>query len=178
MWIISFLPMADDYVKLSQVNILQYGLIKAEIIDIRESNGLFYTFDAKNLITDTLIVYDRFVRLKDAPFIWTHFLFTIHPDTLANMISINRGHKNWLSETINLQTNWALRERLELQKADNEFLYDIYDALNDSKRNIYYIHIRRVALLKLKNRLDKIDKEMFWKGELPPNLPLWFFNPI
>ena len=54
-------------------------------------------------------------------------------------------------------------------------LYVVWDALRDAKCDYYFIHIRRQALLKLR---EKIGAEAFAAGQMPPYVPMWRFSEV
>jgi hypothetical protein len=54
-----------------------------------------------------------------------------------------------------------------------EHLHTIYDLVDDSVRPQYSLYQRRLALFKIKKLIGEED---FYKGKLPPNIPIWRFS--
>lgn len=175
-WLFWRVPGVEEYYELRKLNLIQYGLVKAEILDIRECNRIFKNFAMKDTLEDILIIYGRFVELRYAPRIWTHLIFTHHPDDLYQMKMANTSYQRHLDNLLEMQTNQNLADKIRMVKADTKYLYDIYDNLCDSKRSAYLIYQRRKNLLLLMQKLEALEEGSFLKGKLPYHLPLWEFT--
>lgn len=175
-WILFKVPGVEEYCELRKINLIQYGLVKAEMLDIRECNRIFKNFGLKDTLEDILIIYGRFVELRNAPRVWTHLLFPLHPDDPYSMRMANTSYQRHLDNLLEIQTNQNLADRIRLVKAETKYLYDIYDNLSDAKNPAYLIYQRRKNLLLLMQKLEGLEEGSFLKGKLPYHLPLWEFT--
>jgi hypothetical protein len=90
--------------------------------------------------------------------------------TVGELILANRNYKSEITDRLVLAP--IHKEELESVIAETEQLFKIWDALRDAHSEHYGITYRRQALHTLR---DLIGAEAFYRGQLPPALPVWRF---
>lgn len=141
-----------------------------ELMDARESN--FLVRKQEEFLADLTILRERATSLRYAPAIAEHERFNISRDASGEFILFNRGYKRHLEDLIALYPD---RAGISSAIEETDRLYRSWDILRDSKTTYYYTHVRRQALLKLK---EIIGAEMFSKGQMPPHVPYWRFSEV
>ena len=66
-------------------------------------------------------------------------------------------------------------DELRIALNETDHLYQVWDSVRDARCNYYYVTVRRQALKTLR---EMIGTEAFYRGELPPHVPVWRFPEI
>jgi hypothetical protein len=141
-----------------------------EILDPRESRYLLARKD--DFKSDINLLRQRFHELVDAPFLPDCMRFPPR-QVVSELLSFNRGYKEHLERCRIAGT--TPDPRFDSMLAEVDRLYQIWDAIRDSRCEYYYITVRRQALKKVR---DAIGEEAFYNGNFPPHVPLWHFKRI
>jgi hypothetical protein len=144
--------------------------IHAEVMDQRE--GGYLLASPEEFVADLALVRKRIRTLAGAPPLHDHQRF---PDrqVAREFLEFNRAYRVHL---LNRQEIEGTR-RDELAEAVHETdeLYRIWDAVRDARSDCYYVTVRRQALLLLREALGQED---YYRGVLPPHVPVWRFSRI
>lgn len=109
----------------------------------------------------------RVRELSDAPYTDAVHLFTMTRAACSEGRQINRAYGARLRAIRELYSD---AQHVATAIRVNGEIYDAYDALGDATVSFYYVHIRRRALLRLRNLLGDAD---FYAGRLPLPVPTW-----
>jgi hypothetical protein len=144
--------------------------IRLEILDPRESR--YVLARAEDFETDLKLLRRRFRNLANAPRLEECHRF---PDRamVNDLLTFNRAYRQFLTgrQPVDLVHAEELREAL----GETDRLYQIWDAVRDAQCNYYYVTIRRQALKQLRGL---VGEPAFYRGELPPHVPVWRFPEI
>lgn len=151
------------------VNQLQLIFMYLEVLDIRECR---YTLaNAKDFENDFKMIMARYADLKDAPPLNMYLAFP-NRDIATEFKVFNRKYQVHLEA---LKELYPYDGRIDAIIAENKFLYKIWDDVSDISVEYYYVHVRKQALKRLRESLDKIDSTYFYKGILPDPVPTYRF---
>jgi hypothetical protein len=89
-------------------------------------------------------------------------------DLISQYINLNRAYHKELSERLQLDQLHSEEIRAALQ--ETEQLFHIWDTVRDARCKYYYVTVRRQALQELR---ELVGAEAYYRGELPPPLPVW-----
>ncbi len=93
------------------------------------------------------------------------------PATITNFLAFNRAYKKDLCERFALDALHA--EELRDTINETERLHAAWDAMRDARCEYYFVTTRRQALATLRTL---IGPEAFYRGQLPPPVPVWRFR--
>ncbi len=141
-----------------------------EILDPRETRFTFAS--AKDFYSDLMKIRRNYQELQDAPTLADSIRF---PDraVVNELLVFNRAYRKYLEERQPIDVTNAEELRRAIREVDQ--LYQIWDAVRDSRCEYYYITVRRQALKKLRELLPAQDYQV---GRLPPHVPIWRFQQI
>lgn len=143
--------------------------LSCEILDHREIR--YVLAKPEEFVSDVAMIKIRMKALSECPNLWASCLF---PDrTIVNeLLLFNRSYRQHIENCL-----CVYPDSRDLQETRREIdqLYYIWDRTRDAQCEYYYVHIRRFALGSL---LKELGPEDFWKGNLPPHVPIWRFTPI
>jgi hypothetical protein len=149
---------------------LQSLAIQWEILDPREVR--YVLTRPEDFVSDLKLLRRRYQELADAPPLTDSYRF---PDraSVSELLAFNRSYRQQLDsrQSVELVRWWELREAV--QEVDR--LYAIWDTVRDARCDYYYVTVRRQALKRLK---DTLGQEAYYRGDLPPHIPLWRFQRI
>ena len=138
-----------------------------QILDARELGRLLN--DAKDFPQDLKVLQERMQRLYCAPLLEERGRFV--PLKLVEQLTAhNRAYRKELEDRLALDTLHA--EELRAAIAETEELFRIWDTLRDALTEHYYIDYQRQALDRLR---QQIGLAAFYRGDMPPALPIWRF---
>jgi hypothetical protein len=144
--------------------------VEWEILDVREMKNFLPR--PQDLESDLNLLRRRYQDLKDAPHISDSRRFPERA-IINEMLVFNRGFRKHLDDRQLLETDRAAFYRAAVSETDR--LYQIWDAVRDSRCELFYITSRRQALKRLRSL---IGQEAYYAGELPPHVPVWRFQEI
>lgn len=149
---------------------LQSLAVDWEILDPREVR--YVLTRPEDFAADLKLLQRRCSELSDAPRLDDSLRF---PDraVVTDLLAFNRSYRQHLDTCLSVELVhwWELREAL--QEADR--LYQVWDAVRDSRCDYYYVTVRRQALKRLR---EMIGEEAYYSGSLPPLVPIWRFQRI
>lgn len=153
---------------------LRYALIATaldmEILDPRETR--YVLARPGDMFSDIQMLRQRYQELCDAPPLSDNYRF---PNRLVvnEMLVFNRAYKKYLEERRPLeQVNLGLLRTVMLE---TDLLYQVWDEVRDARCEYYYVTVRRQALKRLRELVGEDD---YFRGRLPPYVPLWRFERI
>jgi hypothetical protein len=138
-----------------------------ELLDPRETNAFFRRPD--DFPVDVQLLRRRYRLLAEAPFCSDALRFPTR-EACCELLTFNRAYHRGLKqrqEAVGTQGN----SHLALQEAEQ--LYRIWDLVREARSDCYYVSVRRQALLALRQALGSED---YYKGQLPPHVPVWRFD--
>jgi hypothetical protein len=139
--------------------------IKLELMDPREVNYLLH--DPQNFPQDLKQLQRRFVDLSDAPAVVECERFPDR-DAAGELMAANRGYREELNQRLELDQVHADEIQQAIDEADQ--LHQVWTTVREARCGFYYVNVRRQALKQLR---DMIGEPAFYRGELPPHLPVW-----
>ena len=141
-----------------------------EILDPREAP--FFFARPEELAEDLDRLRGRFLELADAPSV--HDAERWPTRALAtDYLDFNRAYRRTLEvRQVADRPRW---QEYQTAVEETESLYQLWDTARDARCECYYVHFRRRALKRLRDRLGEDD---YAAGRLPPPVPLWRFRPI
>ncbi len=149
---------------------LQQLAVAWEILDPREVR--YVLARAEDFPGDLKLLRRRYRNLHGAPALSECQRF---PDrSMVNeLLTFNRTYRNFLTarQPVDLVHGEELRAALN----ETDQLYQIWDAVRDARCSYYYVTVRRQALKQLR---ELIGMEAFYRGQLPPHVPIWRFPEI
>jgi hypothetical protein len=149
-------------------------LLKEELIDPKEIKYIL-TLDDKldSAYFDVILLNKRYHELfaQNAPKLIEANRFLYTHKQINEILTFNRAFRQTLVNRQNIEFDRATFYRKVIAETDE--LYNIWDALRDSKAEFYYITVRRNALFNLKN---KLGDEAYYQGTMPPFVPIWRFE--
>jgi hypothetical protein len=161
-------PIPPEMFKLSKC--IQEEAVAMQILDEREK--LYVLTRPEDIESDVRLLRCRWDELKDAPAIEDAFRFPER--TVVNeLLAFNRAYRHYVDIRASIigprQDQWiAAREEVD-------YLYQIWDTVRDSRCEYYYVTVRRQALKKLR---DMLGEDNYYRGNLPPYVPIWRFQEI
>jgi hypothetical protein len=149
---------------------LQKLAIEWEIMDPRESR--YVLARAEDFQADLKLLRRRFRSLRGAPALSEGLRF---PDRhmVNDLLAFNRTYRQYLTARQHVDLVHGDEVRTALCETDQ--LYQVWDAVRDARCNYYYVTVRRQALKQLRKL---IGDEAFYRGTLPPHVPVWRFPEI
>jgi hypothetical protein len=140
-----------------------------EILDPRETKYVLFP----NFAQDLKMIQKRYEKLYDAPFVIDCERF---PDRsfAYDARAFNRLYKIQIEFKLQVSV-YQNREYWRQTLKETDYLYNVWDKVQDSHCQYYYVTVRREALKDLRNM---IGEDAYYAGELPPYVPIWRFQNI
>jgi hypothetical protein len=139
-----------------------------EILDAREAKCVLTGVGA--FAEDLRLVQRRYHELVDAPPLVDCQRF---PDreSVSELLTFNRAYHTHMT----LRRDGEGKSHPELADAVTEAdrLYHIWDLVRDAGSDCYYVTFRRQALAALRKAIGQGD---YYRGVLPPHVPVWRFD--
>ncbi len=144
--------------------------VRWEILDPREVRYILAR--PEDFLADLNLLRRRYEDLVDAPPLSDGLRFPDR-DTVNEFLAFNRAYRQHLSnrQPLELAHWWELRAAIQ----ETDQLYQIWDTVRDARCDYYYVTVRRQALKKLRQLLGP---DAYYRGQLPPHVPLWRFQEI
>jgi hypothetical protein len=145
--------------------VLRQLAVKMELLDPRETQ--YVLARSEDFLVDLKLLRRRYHNLMDAPPVSECQRF---PDrqTINQLLTWNRSYRRFLKVRMACDLVHPEEWRDALEETDR--LYQVWDAVRDARCKYYYITVRREALKQLR---EMIGMPAFYRGELPPHLPVW-----
>lgn len=160
--LMSDVPESPERLQVYRPSILALAM-DAEILDPREK-GFVLGHDP---VGDLGMLRNRFDELRNAPRLDEVERFPAR--THANeVLAANRAYRNELTARLNIDLFHAGELREAVVEVDQ--LYQVWDTVRDARCDYYYVTVRRQALRTLR---DLIGEAAYYRGEMPPPLPVW-----
>jgi hypothetical protein len=141
-----------------------------EILDPREIR--YVLAREEDLASDLRMLQRRYQELADAPFLCDAFRFP-ERSAVNELLVFNRAYRNYLEIRQPMQVAQGGYLRAVLKEVDH--LYTVWDTVRDARCEYYYVTVRRQALKHLR---ELVGEESYYKGELPPHVPVWRFESL
>jgi hypothetical protein len=136
-----------------------------QIVDARELDRILV--DAQDFQKDLRVLQERRLRLHNAPLLEERERFP--PLKLVEqLISHNRAYRRELEDRLAIDPLHA--EELRAAIDEVEHLFRIWETLRDALTEHYYVDFQRQALDRLR---DQLGMTAFYRGDMPPALPIW-----
>lgn len=144
--------------------------LEMELMDPKEV--LYMLVRPEDFANDLNVLRERRIELEDAPSARDAYRF---PDrhTINEFLCFNRAYRNYLERQQARGPYDYWRVRAVIQETDR--LYQIWDYARDAACDYYHISVRRRGLKDLR---DLIGYDAYYKGQMPPYVPLEYFRPI
>jgi len=141
-----------------------------EILDPREARFLFSR--PEDFRSDMSLLRQRRVDLDGAPPL--HDCQRFPPrEAVSEMLAFNRAYRELIEKCQVAGAAPGQDYQETLREVDR--LYQVWDAVRDSRCEYYYITVRRQALKKVRTT---IGDAAFYNGHYPPHVPVWRFQRI
>ena len=149
---------------------LQQLAVQWEVLDPREVR--YVLARAEDFPADLKMLRNRYQNLADAPPLSEAARF---PDRamVNELLTFNRTYRQYL--TVRQPVDLVHGDELRIALNETDHLYQVWDSVRDARCNYYYVTVRRQALKTLR---EMIGTEAFYRGELPPHVPVWRFPEI
>jgi hypothetical protein len=141
--------------------------IDAEVLDPREEpylQGL-----SKDPVGDYRVLRQRFDHFLSTPSLDEAERFPPR-QAIEEFLAFNRGYRKDLCARLEQEQYRAEELRAMMNEVDQ--LYHLWSTVRDAKCGFYYVTVRRQALAHLR---DLTGAEAYYRGQLPPHVPLWHF---
>jgi hypothetical protein len=162
-------PEVVPHLEVIQPTFLQLA-IDAEVLDPREEQLLRGL--SKDLAGDYRFLRQRYDSLLPAPSLEECDRFPSRR-LVEDMLAFNRAYRKDLLDRMELDSHPTEQLRQAVQEVDQ--LHFLWTTVRDAKCSFYYVTVRRQSLQHLR---ELIGDEAFYRGELPPHVPLWCFPPL
>ncbi len=139
--------------------------IGLELFDPRETEYLLH--DPQNFNQDLKQLQRRYQELADAPAAAECDRFPDR-DAIGELLSLNRTYREEMCRRLEIDP--ANAAEIEQIIAETDQLYRIWNTAREARCGFYYVNVRRSALKQLR---DLIGEPAFYRGELPPCVPVW-----
>jgi hypothetical protein len=141
-----------------------------EILDPREIR--YVLAREEDFASDLRMLQRRYQDLADAPFLCDAFRFP-ERSAVNELLVFNRAYRNYLEVRQPMQVAQGGYLRSVLKEVDQ--LYSVWDTVRDARCEYYYVTVRRQALKHLR---ELVGDDAYYKGELPPHVPVWRFQDL
>ncbi|MCS6851427.1 MAG: hypothetical protein NZ700_09710 [Gemmataceae bacterium] len=141
-----------------------------EILDPRERRYILVR--PEDFSADLNLLRRRYQELADAPPLADSLRFPDR-DTVSDFLAFNRSYRHYIEVRQPVELSRWSEFRSVIQETDH--LYQIWDTVRDARCEYYYVTVRRQALKKLRDLLGEDD---YYRGHLPPYVPIWRFREI
>jgi hypothetical protein len=139
--------------------------IKLEIMDAREANYLLH--EPQNFHQDLKQLQQRYQDLAGAPALAECLRFP-ERDVASELVAANRDFKEHLKQRLLIDPVHA--DEIEAAIAETDRLHQVWNTVREARCGFYYVVVRRQALKQLR---ELLGDQAFYRGELPPHLPIW-----
>jgi hypothetical protein len=150
--------------------VVQQVALRWEVLDPREAR--YVLTRQEDYKSDMALLRRRCYDLLDAPPLADCVRFPPRSE-VTQMLSFNRSYREHLEKCKGVDRHLAWEYEEALREADR--LYQIWDAIRDTRCEYYYITVRRQALKRVR---DTIGPEAYYNGDYPPHVPIWRFRQI
>jgi hypothetical protein len=144
--------------------------IQWEILDPRETRYVLARSD--DFLSDLNLLRRRYQDLSRAPLLHDGLRFP-DADAARQQLAFNRTYRQHLSIRQPIERNRG--DELRAAARETDHLYTVWDTLRDARCEFYYVTVRRLALLKLREMLGDED---YYFGRVPPPVPVWRFQAM
>ncbi len=144
--------------------------VDIEILDPREVRSTFSR--AESIRGDLEALQKRYQDLRDAPAAVDAFRFPERP-MVNEFLVFNRAYLKHVEMRRPLEA--APAADLSTIQQEIEDLYRVWDTVRDARCEYYYVWVRRYALKRLR---DLLGEDAYYRGELPPYVPIWRFQEL
>jgi hypothetical protein len=152
---------------------LRFALIAVavewEILDRRETDVFAR---AENIVSDLEMVQKRYRDLLDAPPLCDSARFP-NRAAIDELLAFNRAYRCSVENRQPMEAVHGGELRTIQEEVDH--LYAVWDTLRDAQSGYRYVTPRRLALQRLR---ELLGAEAYYRGEMPPHVPLWRFQEI
>jgi hypothetical protein len=140
-----------------------------EIMDEREVYFLLYEHSFRS---DLVTLRTRYRDLRCAPSCHDSIRF---PDReqINEMLAFNRKYREH-AEAMRVTQLYRADDWREVV-TETDQLYHIWDLIRDAGNEQYYVSTRRQALMDIRK---KLGPDAYYKGQMPPHVPIWRFQEI
>jgi hypothetical protein len=147
---------------------LQALAVQWEILDPRELRYILAR--REDFVSDLNLLRRRQQELADAPPLADCLRFPERA-TVNDLLSFNRAYRQHMDvmQPIELVHSWEVRTALQ----ETDHLYQIWDAVRDTRCEYYYVNVRRQQLKRLR---ELVGDRAYYSGNLPPCVPFWRFR--
>jgi hypothetical protein len=144
---------------------LRAQAVGRQLLDPRETR--YVLAQPQDFAADLNLLRGRARELCGAPLVEEAARF---PERAAvnDLMKFNRDYRNDLVARLALDA--LHEEELRAALAETDQLYRIWDAVRDARCDYYFVTVRRQALWQLRGL---IGAEAYYRGQLPPHLPVW-----
>jgi hypothetical protein len=149
---------------------LQTFALHWEILDPREVR--YVLIRPEDYVSDLNLLRRRYRDLWDAPQLDDCNRFP-RRETVNELLSFNRAYRQHIGvrQPVELAHWWEFRAALQ----ETDHLFQVWDTVRDARCEYYYVTVRRQALKKLR---ELLGDDAYFRGELPPPVPLWRFQEV
>jgi hypothetical protein len=144
---------------------LQKLAIQLEIMDPREKRYILAR--SEDYRADLQLLRRRYRNLCDAPSLEECTRFP-ERHLVNDLLAFNRTYHQYL--TARQPVDLVHGGQLQTALTETERLYQVWDTVRDARCSYYYVTVRRQALKQLRSLLGE---EAFYRGHLPPHVPVW-----
>jgi hypothetical protein len=92
---------------------------------------------------------------------------------IDEFLAFNRAYRSDLKARLEQEPSRAEELRAMMNEVDQ--LYQLWSTARDAKCGFYYVTVRRQSLAHLR---DLAGAEAYYRGQLPPHVPLWHFGRL
>jgi hypothetical protein len=149
---------------------IQTVAVDWEIMDQREAQ--YMLIRSEEYTADLTELRRRELDLADAPPLSDNYRFP-NKEQINVQLDFNRAY--WKHMDTRRTMDFAHADELRVILKETERLYQIWDTLKDARCECYYVPFRRRALKKLR---DLVGPDAYYRGALPPPVPVWRFQEI
>jgi hypothetical protein len=163
-------PIASDdlgpQLELIRPTLMQLA-IDTEILDPREESLLLGM--SKDAAGDYQVLRQRYEALLSAPRADEAERF---PDrrVVEDFLAFNRAFRKELQAYLDMNPDTSEEVRTAVEELDA--MHHLWSAVRDFRCRFYYVTVRRQALAEVR---ELVGAEAFYRGQLPPHVPLWCF---
>jgi hypothetical protein len=144
---------------------LQKLALQLEIMDPRETRYVLARME--DFRSDLQLLRRRYRTLADAPPL--EECKRLPERCLVNdLLAFNRTYHQYL--TNRQPVDLVHGEEVQTAMTETDRLYQVWDTVRDARCTYYYVTVRRQALKQLRCLLGE---EAFYRGHLPPHVPVW-----
>lgn len=159
---------AEIYAPLCPV--VQQVALRWEVLDPREVR--YVLTRNEDYKSDMSLLRRRHYDLVEAPPLHDCARFPARA-AVTQMLSFNRAYRDNVEKHLAVDRSRAAEYQELLQEVDR--LYQVWDAIRDTRCEYYYVTVRRQALKRVR---EAIGEPAYYNGTYPPHVPVWCFRAI